>query len=152
MIRQTKLELSENPTIPLLNGFSKMVSFSLYRTEKISRRRLVCNPTIKHLVINLYTTRQIGKNKRRLVCNPTIQHIIINLHTKYEYSSLQGSKYGKKENWTNTGKNKRRRLVCNPTIQHVVINLYTKYDFSSLHGCGEMSNEKFHYSKYGVSE
>ena len=77
-----------------------------------------------------------GKNKRRrLVCNPTIQYIIINLNTKYDYSSLHNfteivdkkfhhSKYGKKENWTNTGKNKqekagrisRRRLVRNPTI------------------------------------
>ena len=27
---------------------------------------------------------------RRLVCNPTIQHVIINLYTKYDFSSLQG--------------------------------------------------------------
>ena len=27
---------------------------------------------------------------RRLVCNPTIQHVIINLYTKYDSSSLQG--------------------------------------------------------------
>ena len=61
-----------------------------------------------------------GKNKRRLVRNPTIQYIIINLYTKYEYSSLHSfteifdekfhhSKYGKKENWTNTGKNKKEK-------------------------------------------
>ena len=91
--------------------------------------------------------------RRRLVRNPTIQYIIINLLTKYDYSSLHSfteifdekfhhSKYGKKENWTNTGKNMRRRLVCNPTIQHVVINLYTKYDSSSLQGCGEIFDEK----------
>ena len=56
---------------------------------------------------------------RRLVHNPTIQYININLHTKYDYqySSLHSFseifdenfhylKYGKKENWTNTGKNK----------------------------------------------
>ena len=58
--------------------------------------------------------------RRRLVCNPTIQYIIINLHTKYDYSSLHifreifdkklhHSKYGKKENWTNTGKNKQEK-------------------------------------------
>ena len=46
--------------------------------------------------------------------------IIINLHSKYEYSSLHSfteifdeeihhSKYGKKENWTNTGKNKQEK-------------------------------------------
>ena len=29
-------------------------------------------------------------SKRRLVCNPTIQHVIINLYTKYDSSSLQG--------------------------------------------------------------
>ena len=57
---------------------------------------------------------------RRLVRNPTIQYIIINRHTKYEYSSLHSfteifdekflhSKYGKKENWTNTGKNKQEK-------------------------------------------
>ena len=48
-------------------------------------------------------------SRRRLVRNPTIQYIIINLHTKYDYSSLHSfteicdkkfhhSKYGKKEN------------------------------------------------------
>ena len=29
-------------------------------------------------------------SRRRLVCNPTIQHVIINLYTKYDSSSLQG--------------------------------------------------------------
>ena len=54
---------------------------------------------------------------RKLVYNPSIQYIIINLHTKYDYSSLRSFteifdenflyfKYGKKENRTNTGKNK----------------------------------------------
>ena len=27
---------------------------------------------------------------RRLLCNATIQHVIINLYTKYDFSSLQG--------------------------------------------------------------
>ena len=60
------------------------------------------------------------KSMRRLVCNPTIQQIFINLHTKYVYSGLHSfteivdekfhhSKYGKKENLTNTGKNKQRK-------------------------------------------
>ena len=59
-------------------------------------------------------------SRRRLVRNPTIQYIIINLLTKYDYSSLHSfteifdekfhhSKYGKKENWTNTGKNKQEK-------------------------------------------
>ena len=92
-------------------------------------------------------------SRRRQIRNPTIQHIIINLHTKYDYSSLHSfteifdekfhhSKYGKKENWTNTGKNKRRRLVRNPTIQYIIINLHTKYDYSSLHSFTEMFDEK----------
>ena len=29
-------------------------------------------------------------SRRRLVCNPTIQHVIINLYSKYDLSSLQG--------------------------------------------------------------
>ena len=29
-------------------------------------------------------------SRRRLVCNPKVQHVIINLYTKYESSSLQG--------------------------------------------------------------
>ena len=29
-------------------------------------------------------------SRRRLVCNPTIQHVIINLYTKYDSSSLKG--------------------------------------------------------------
>ena len=29
-------------------------------------------------------------SRRRLVCNPTIQHVIINLYTKYDSSSLHG--------------------------------------------------------------
>ena len=48
------------------------------------------------------------------------QYIIINLHTKYDYSSLHSfteifdekfhhSKYEKKENWTNTWKNKHEK-------------------------------------------
>ena len=80
---------------------------------------------------------------RRLVRNPTIQYIIINLHTKYDYSSLHSFtenfdknfhylKYGKKENWTNTGKNKHEKASSQSrdTIHHC--QLHTKYDYSSL--------------------
>ena len=45
------------------------------------------------------------------------------------------SKYGMKENWTNTGKNKQERMVVSPTIRQVTINVHTKYEHSSLHGC-----------------
>ena len=59
-------------------------------------------------------------SRRRLVYNPTIQYVIINLHTKFDYSSLHifteifdekfhNSKYGKKENKTNAGKNKQEK-------------------------------------------
>ena len=111
----------------------------------------------KNFIIQNMERKKIGQiqgriSRRRLVRNPTIQYIIINLLPKYDYSSLHSfteifdekfhhSKYRKKENWTNTGKNKRR-LVCNPTIQHIIINMYTKYDFSSLKGCGEIFDEK----------
>ena len=59
-------------------------------------------------------------SRRRLLCNPTIQHVIINLLTKYDWCSLHSfteifdekfhhSKYGKKENWTHTGKNMQEK-------------------------------------------
>ena len=88
---------------------------------------------------------------RRLVRNPTIKSIIISLHIKSDFSSYHSfteifdekfhhSKYEKKENWTNTRKNKQ--VKSNPMIQHVIINMYTKYDFSSLLGCGGIFDEE----------
>ena len=102
-------------------------------------------------------------SRRRLVRNPTIQYIIINLHTKYEYSSLHNfteifdekfhhSKYGKKEIGQIRRRISRRRLVRNPTILYIIINLHTKYEYSSLHNFTEIFDEKFHHSKYGKKE
>ena len=88
---------------------------------------LACTVTQKSLtknfIIQSMERKKIGEiqgriSRIRLVCNPTILYIIINLLTKYDYSSLHSyteifnekfhhSKYGKKENWTNTGKNKK---------------------------------------------
>ena len=90
----------------------------------------------KNFIIQRMERKKIGQiqgrlSRRRLVHNPMIQYIIINLHTKYEYSSLHSfteifvekfhhSKYGKKENWTNTGKNKQERAgsQSHDTIHH----------------------------------
>ena len=94
----------------------------------------------------------------RLVSNPTIQYIIINLHTKYDYYSLHDfteifdeknpySKYGKKENRTNTEKKSMRRLVCDPTIKYIIIDVHTKHDYSSLHSYTEIFDEKSHFLK-----
>ena len=109
-------------------------------------------------------------SRRRLVRNPTVQYIIINLHTKYEYSSLHSfteifdekfhhSKYGKKEKRTNTGKNKQEKagLQSHNTIHHyqpayIIINLHTEYEYSSFHSFTEIFDEKFHHSKYGKKE
>ena len=88
---------------------------------------------------------------KRLVRNPTIQYIIINLHTKYDYYTLHGfteifnknfiiqsmerkkigqiqgkknekagSKYGKNENGTNAWKNKHEKAgsQSHDTIHH----------------------------------
>ena len=101
---------------------------------------------------------QIRIHMRRLVRNPTIQYIIINLHTKYDYSSLHSfteifdeklhySKYGKKENWTNAWKNKHDKAWS----QYIIINLHTKYGYPSLHGFTEIFI-KFHYLKNGKKE
>ena len=81
-------------------------------------------------------------SRRRLVLNPTIQQVIINLHTKYDLlacivveksltknfilQSVEGKKIGQIQ-----GIISRRRLVLNPMIQQVIINLYIKYEHSS---------------------
>ena len=103
-------------------------------------------------------------SRRRLVRNPTIPYIIIKLHTKYDYSSLHSfreifdekihhSKYGKKENWTNTGKNKQEKAdsQSHDTI-HLIIKLHTKYDYTNSLSFREIFDEKFHHSKYGKKE
>ena len=79
----------------------------------------------KNFIIQSMERKKIGQiqgriSRRRLVRNPMIQCIIINLLTKSDYSSLRSfteifdekfhhSKYGKKENLTDTGKNKQEK-------------------------------------------
>ena len=100
---------------------------------------------------------------RRLVCNPMIKYIIMNLPSKYEYSSLHSftvvfddkfhySKYGKEENWTNQEKHKHQNANSHLSIQFIIINLHTKYDNSSLHSFTEIFDDKFHYFKYELKE
>ena len=71
--------------------------------------------------------------RRRLVHNPTIQYIIINLLTKYNYSSLHSFTEIFDENFSIQsverkkigqiqGRISMRRLVRNPTIQYIIIN------------------------------
>ena len=102
-------------------------------------------------------------SRRRLVRNPTIQYIIINLHTNYEYSSLHSfteifdenfiiQSMERKKIGQIQGRISRRRLVRNPTIQYIIINLHIKYDYTSLHSFTEIFDEKFHHSKYGKKE
>ena len=72
---------------------------------------------------------------RRLVHNPMMQYTIINQHTKYDYSSSHGfneifdekfhySKYGKKENRTNAGKNKHKKAGLQ---SHITIHTIHHY-------------------------
>ena len=81
-----------------------------------------------------------------------MQYIIISLHTKYDYFSLHSfteifdekfhhSKYEKKENWTNTGKNKQEKA-----------GLQSHNTYSSLHSFAEIFDEKFHHAKYGMKK
>ena len=88
---------------------------------------------------------------RRLVCNPTIQYIIINLHTKYDNSSLHSfteifdekfiiQSMERKKIGQIQGRISMRRVARNLTIQYIIVNLHTKYDYSSF-------DEKLHYSK-----
>ena len=102
-------------------------------------------------------------HRRRLIRNPMVQYIIINLYTKYNYSSLHSFREIFEENFIIQSMERkkigqiqrrisRRRLVPNPTIQYIIINLHTKYDYSSLHSFTEIFVEKFHHSKYGKKE
>ena len=78
----------------------------------VSQKSLTKNFIIQSMESKKIGQIQGRISRRRLIRNPTIQYIIINLHTKYDYSSLHSfteifdkkfhhSKYGKKENWTN---------------------------------------------------
>ena len=103
-------------------------------------------------------------SRRRLVRNPTIQYIIINLNIKYKYSSLHSfteiflmknfiiQSMERKKIGQIQGRISRRMLVRNPTIQYIIINLHTKYKYSSLHSFREIFDEKFHHSKYGKKD
>ena len=88
---------------------------------------------------------QLGISMRRLVCNSTIQYTIINLHTKYDDSiwhslaeifdeKLHHSKYGKKENRTNTGKNKASQAIQSPrTVPFfLLVSLLDGYSFANI--------------------
>ena len=119
----------------------------------VSQKSLTKNFIIRSMERQKIGQIQGRIRRRRLVRNPTIQYIIINLHTKYEYSSLHSfteifdekfhhSKYGKKEIGQIQGRISSRRLVRNPTIQYIIINLHTKYDYSSLHSFTEIFDEK----------
>ena len=87
-------------------------------------------------------------NRRKPIFNPTIQHVIVNLYTKFKVSILNGcgdifdEKSGKKEKEQTKGRTNRRMPICNPTIQLVVMNLYTKYEVSILNGCRDIFDEK----------
>ena len=129
----------------------------------ISQKSLTKNFIIRSMERKEIGQIQRRISMRKLVCNPTIQYIIINLPTKHEYSNLHSFTeiFDEKFHFQNMerkkigqiqGRTSMSRLVRNPTIQYIIINLHTKYDFSSLHSLTEIFDEKFHYSKYGKKE
>ena len=56
----------------------------------VSQKSLTKNFIIQSMERKKIEQIQRRISRRRLVCNPTIQHVIINLYTKYMHSSLQG--------------------------------------------------------------
>ena len=101
---------------------------------RLSRRRLVHNPTIQYIIINLHT-----KNFTTLPCTVSQKSLTKN----FIIQSMERKKIGQM-----LGRISMRRLVRNPTIQNIIIILHTKYDYCSLHGLTEIFDEKFHYLKY----
>ena len=70
----------------------------------------------KNFIIRSMERKKIGEIQeriswRRLVRNPKYDYSSLHNFTEIFDEKFHHSKYGKKENWTNTGKNKRRRLV-----------------------------------------
>ena len=79
---------------------------------------------------------------RRLVHNPTMQHIVINLHTKYNYSSLQKSltknfiipSMERKKIGQKTGKNKQQKagsqshdiIYCHQSVYQIWLLLLAR--------------------------
>ena len=57
---------------------------------RVSQKSLTKNFIIQGMERKKIGQIQGRISRRRLVCNPTIQHVIINLYTKYDSSSLQG--------------------------------------------------------------
>ena len=55
----------------------------------VSQKSLMKNFIIQSMERKKIGQIQGRISRRRLVCNPTIQHVIINLYTKYDSSSLQ---------------------------------------------------------------
>ena len=97
----------------------------------VSQKPLMKNFIIQNMERKKMGKIQGRISRRRLVHNPTIQYIIINLLTIYDYSNLQDfteifdekfnySKYGKKENRINMEKNKHEKagLQSHDTIRH----------------------------------
>ena len=122
-------------------------------------------PLAKQTLFKIWEERKQlqGIINGRLVHSSTVRQVVSNMITEYDYSSLHGcgeildekfqySKYERKIRETKQKRISRGRLVLNLKIQQVSINLYTKYDYSSLRRCGEIFQEKFHYSKYGRKE
>ena len=56
----------------------------------VSQKSLTKNFVIQSMERKKIGQVQGRISRRRLVCYPTIQHVIINLYTKYDSSSLQG--------------------------------------------------------------
>ena len=92
-----RYNLSLQTSIPNLKFLSKMV-VQICLTKNLERKK-------KEQI-------QGRTSRRRSIFNPTIQHVIVNLYTKFEVSNFNGfgdifdEKSGKKEKGTNTRKNK----------------------------------------------
>ena len=56
----------------------------------VSQKSLTKNFIIQSMERNKIGQIQGRISRRRLVCNPTIKHVIINLYTEYDHSNLQG--------------------------------------------------------------
>ena len=81
MVSKSKLELSENLTIPPLNGFNKMVLFSLHRANK--EKGLIVNMCTKYSVVYINLFLCIPQYNTSTICISNMTTLACMIPKKY---------------------------------------------------------------------
>ena len=125
-------------------SLTKLSSFKVWKERKLDKYRE------DYAGEGWFAIKRYNTSLSTCISNMTTLACIVSqksLTKNFIIQSMERKKIGQIQ-----GRISRKRLVRNPTIQYIIINLLTKYDYSSLHSFTEISDEKFHHSKYGKKE